>query len=373
LAATLAGTLLRDGEAVEGFVTVAGATVVELREGDPPHGALRHDGLIAAGLCDLQVNGAAGAEVCADPAALDRIEAALLAAGVTAYLPTVVAQPWEHAREVIAALAARVADPDSPACGIHVEGPLLSARHAGAQRRECFAASAADAACWWEDPATALVTLAPELDGALDAVRTLSQRGVVVSLGHSGAGADLVASAVAAGARAVTHLFNAMAPLHHRTPGLAGAALADVRLSPLLVAEGEHVDQLVLSLVDRLARDRVVLVSDASPAAAAPAGDYSFAGAVVHSDGERALTDDGVLAGSTVLLDEAVRRYSAATGCPLADAWAAASERPSSLIGRAGGLVPGGRADIVLLDRAGAVERVMFGGRWVDAPHAAAQ
>jgi N-acetylglucosamine-6-phosphate deacetylase len=211
-----------------------------------------------------------------------------------------------------------------------------------------------------------LITLAAELDGGLDLVRALRAHGVTVSLGHSGADMASARAAFDAGAAMVTHVFDAMAPLHHRAPGLVGAALVDPRVRVGIIADGHHVDAAVLELVRRTARRRVVLVSDASPAAAAPDGHYTIGGVTLvrGSDGI-ARTRQGVLAGSAILLDDAVRAWTALTGATLAETIMAASDEPAAAIGLARPLAVGSPADLVLMDDAGAVLRVMRGGAWV--------
>jgi N-acetylglucosamine-6-phosphate deacetylase len=361
---TLGGTLLRHGEAHRGWVTIRGGRIVECGRGHPPDHATVHHGIIAPGLVDLQVNGAGADEVLGGHAACDAIERRLLEAGVTAYLPTIVSRPEAEAEAAVACLAERVADPGSPAIGIHLEGPLLSPDHAGAHDPSCLI-GCDRCPPYVDHEAVAMVTLAPELPGALDVIRRLAARRVVVSLGHSGADAQTSKAAVDAGARAVTHLFNAMGPLHHREIGLAAAALTDDRITPTVIADGVHVSPLMLRLVTRIAGDRIVLVSDAVPSGEDGAGPATHAGQPLTRDGDRVTHPGGGLAGGAILLDEAVRRYRAAAPVTLAEAWTAASERPARLLGRLHGLAPGMPADLVLADRDGHVERVMRAGQWV--------
>lgn len=364
----LAGRIARGGAVAEGWIEVRRGRIEALGAGRPPRTPdERHAGLIAPGLMDVQVNGGAGVQVTDGHRALDRLEEALLAHGVTSYLPTLISAPDEEMARAAEELAERAADPASPAAGVHLEGPFLSPEHAGVHRAELLVAPAGrPLPLAYASPALALVTLAPELDGALQLVRTLCRRGVTVSLGHSGADALTARAAFAAGASMVTHVFDAMAPLHHRAPGLVGAALVHPSARVGVIADGRHLDPLVLELVRRAAGQRVVLVSDASPAAAAPPGRYLMGEAAIEraADGV-ARTADGVLAGSAVLLDEAVRRWAALTGATLAAAIAAAAEAPARAIGLRPPLSPGASADLVLLDDDGAVARVMRRGAWV--------
>lgn len=365
----LAGDIARGGAVGGGWVEVADGRIVACGDGRPPRAPDEvAGGLLAPGLVDLQVNGAAGVEVTGGHGALDRIEAALLAHGVTSYLPTLVTAPDAELAAAAAVLAERVADPASPAAGIHVEGPFLARAHAGVHRTELLRAPAdGPPPEIYSSPAVRLVTLAPELPGALELIADLRGRGVAVSLGHSGAGAETAAAAFAAGASMVTHLFNAMGPLHHRAPGLAGAALADPAVALGLIADGHHVDPLLLRIVARAAGSRVVLVSDASPAAAAPAGARVTLGGVpvVVEDGAPPRTPVGVLAGSAILLDDAVRVWAREAGAGLPAALAAASETPAHVLGMPPPLTPGGPADLVEVDADGRVVRTMRRGRWL--------
>jgi N-acetylglucosamine-6-phosphate deacetylase len=365
----IAGRVAHGGTVAEGWMEVRGATIAARGTGPPPRTPdVEHDGFIAPGLVDLQVNGGAGVEVTGGHGALDRLEATLLARGVTSYLPTLVSAPDDVLERAMSELAERAADPTSPVVGVHLEGPYLSPDHAGVHRRELLRAPTdGPLPVAYSSRALRMVTIAPELDGGLDLVRALGARGVTVSLGHSSADASTAAAAFAAGASMVTHVFDAMAPLHHRAPGLAGAALVDRDARVGVIADGHHVDPRVLELVRRAAGARVVLVSDASPAAAAPPGRYAIGGVVLErgSDGV-ARTPDGVLAGSAILLDEAVRGWATFTEATPAQAWATASETPSAAIGLAPPLAVGSPADLVLADEAGAVLRVMRHGAWLD-------
>lgn len=364
----LAGPIARGGDLVEGWIEVQGPTVAALGSGRPPgRPDEQHDGVIAPGLVDLQVNGGAGVEVTSGAAAVERLERTLLARGVTSYLPTLVSGPDADVTAAVTGLGERAADPASPVVGVHLEGPYLSPRHAGVHRPAHLRAPAdGPLPEAYASTSVRLVTLAPELSGSRDLIAALRARGVTISVGHSDADAATARAAFDAGASMVTHLFNAMAPLHHRAPGLVGAALVDPRVRAGIIADGHHVDAIVLELVRRAAGRRVVLVSDASPAAAAPEGLYAIGGVdlVLGPDGA-ARTPDGVLAGSAILLDDAVRTWTALTEATLPEAIMAASETPAAAIGLPPPLAVGSPADIVLMDDAGAVLRVMRCGAWV--------
>ena len=366
----LAADLALGGEIAPGWVEVDGAVVAGIAHGPAPREPdERPDGVLAPGLCDLQVNGAAGHEVTAGAEALDAIDALQLAHGITSYLPTLVSADDATAERALDELGARAADPGSPVAGVHLEGPFLSPEHPGMHPVERLRSPADGVPGWIEHPAVRLVTLAPELPGAVDLIARLTQRGIAVALGHSGAGADIARAAVDAGARLVTHVFNAMAPLHHRAPGLAGVALTDERLWVGVIADGRHVDPVALELVRRTVGARAVLVTDATPAAGAPAGRYEMAGVAIErgADGS-ARTLDGHLAGSTLTLDDALRDWHELTAATQADSVFAASEAPAAAVGLPTATSARGPADLVLLDPdSGSLRRVMRAGSWLQA------
>ena len=299
--------------------------------------------LVAPGLVDLQCNGGLGVDVTSEPERLWELAAALPRWGVTAWLPTVVTAPEgaiDRARAVLAAGPPPGWTGAVPV-GLHLEGPFLAEASRGAHPAEHLRApSLAEAAAWSPEAGVALVTLAPDLPGALELAGALARRGVVVSLGHTPATAQQARAGIDAGATWVTHLFNAMAPLHHREPGLVGVALADERVRVGLIADGLHVAPEVVALAQRLLGRRLTLVTDA----VAPMGRPGV-------DGERLRTAEGALAGSALSLDRAVLNLVAFSGCSTADAVAAATTAPAAVLGDAGrgSLEPGARADLVLL------------------------
>jgi N-acetylglucosamine-6-phosphate deacetylase len=359
--------------------TVRGETVdIACRDGrfvaSPPPGeavaTLDAEGLTAVpGFLDLHVNGAGGIDLTDEPARVWDVAAELPRFGVTRFLPTLVSPHPAAIRALLTTL-----DAGPPAAwhgalplGAHLEGPFLAPGRAGAHDPAALRApSLAAIDGWSRDRGVAMVTLAPELPGALDVVATLTARGVVVALGHTDADDATVRRATAAGARAVTHLFNAMGPLHHRAPGLAGAVLGGAPLVATLVADGAHLHPDALRLAwAALGPDRRILVSDATAALGVVAGAYRLAGRVVTSDGRAVRDASGGLAGACRGLDHAVRTVVEATGCGLGDAAAAVTDTPARLVGRAdlGSLRPGAAADLALLDRDLRVVATVVAGR----------
>jgi N-acetylglucosamine-6-phosphate deacetylase len=362
----MSAELAMGGQLAPGWLEIADSRLIAAEHGPPPREPdERAHGILTAGLCDLQVNGAAGYEVSDGPAALDVIDAVQLAAGVTSYLPALVSPDSEIAERVLPELARRADDPLSPVAGVHLEGPFLSREHAGMHPRERLRSPADGIPDWIEHPAVRLVTIAPELPGALDLIARLSARGIAVALGHSGATIEVGRAAIDAGARLVTHVFNAMAPFDYHAPGLVGLALVDERLNVSVIADGVHVDPVALELIRRATRRRLFLITDATPAAAAPPGCYVMAGVPIEASGGAARTSDGVLAGSLMTLDQAVSNWAAMTRATLAEALFAANEAPAIAACLRDVAVVGAPADLVLIDPSGGIRRVMRGGRWL--------
>jgi N-acetylglucosamine-6-phosphate deacetylase len=317
-------------------------------------------GIVVPGFVDLQCNGAGGIDLTAEPERLWEVAALLPRFGVTAWLPTIVTSPPDRVDRALAALGARPAGLGTIAepLGLHVEGPFLNPVRRGAHDPALLADPAADAgriAGWSRETGVALVTLAPELPGALDLLRALTDRGVIVAAGHTDAGYDEMHAAVDAGVSMVTHLFNGMNALHHRAPGVPGAALSDERLHAGMIADGVHVDPAVVALAWRLLGERFVLVTDA----VAPMGTPGATGQGVR-------LGDGTLAGADLPMDGAVRNLTAFTGCTLREAARAASAHPATVLGdpTRGHLDPGARGDLVVLSPDGEVRATVIAGEF---------
>jgi N-acetylglucosamine-6-phosphate deacetylase len=340
---------------------------------------------VAPGFVDLQVNGAFGHEVGADPRALRALAAALPATGVTAFLPTLVSRPEADYAGCFAALDEEQAAAghgeragSARILGLHLEGPLLAPARAGAHARGAIDAATASTVDRLADPTRVrLVTLAPERDGALELIGALRARGIAVSLGHTDATFETFTAGVDAGARFATHVWNAMSPLHHRAPGATGAALSDDRITALAIADGVHTHPAVFRLTARAkGTQRLALVTDAIAAAGLGSGASALAGRPVTVDATSARLADGTLAGSTLTLDRAVRNamqfaslsiaeaVEMAAGTPRAALLAASSGHPGDRPGDgARALGPGAPADLVLLDADFSVRATFVGGR----------
>lgn len=302
-----------------------------------------------------------------------REAAGMVRHGVTAYLATTVAWPREPLRARVDALASALEE--SPvegarAIGLHLEGPWINAAAAGAQPAQGIRDVQLDEVEALLEAGRGLVrvvTLAPEVPGVAGLLERLTRGGVCAALGHSLASLEQVDDAVRRGARHVTHLWNAMGPLHHRTPGLVGAALADARLSADLICDGAHVHPAVVRATARALGQRLVLITDRVDPPELAQG-ASLGSGVLRDDGVALRLPGGRLAGSRVTLDRALRNARAFADLPLLEAVAACTLRPARVLGveaERGTLRPGARADLTLLDAEGRVLETWIGGRRV--------
>jgi N-acetylglucosamine-6-phosphate deacetylase len=319
--------------------------------------AQRLRGTLLPGFVDLQVNGAGGASVDEGThGALDTVARAVWRGGAVAFLPTLVTAPWKHLLEQVAAVAAWIeawsGDGAEP-LGLHVEGPFLQA--AGAHDPAHFVDPTPERVQQLLAAARGrlrLVTLAPSRTGAAAATARLVAAGVAVSLGHCGS-TEGFAACVDAGARAVTHLFNAMGPLHHRDVGTAGLALDDERVCCALILDGVHVHPAMVRNAFRvLGPDRTLLVTDAVGAAGMPDGAYTLAGKRVAAAGGVVRDEQGRLAGSALTMGLAARNF--LRFVPAAGPWTlarAAATNPAALANAThlGAIEPGKRALLTLL------------------------
>ncbi len=337
------------------------------------------DRILAPGFVDVHVHGAAGAQVNGDsPEEVARAVAAVAgfhaAHGTTALLATTVTDTPGRLAATVAgvARAARSARTGGArVLGCHLEGPFVAAGRAGAQDpSQVRRPDRAELARLLELGAgtVRLVTLAPELPGADGLIADCLAAGAAVALGHTDADYDTARRAFAAGATHVTHLWNAMAPLHHRRPGLVGAALADDAVTVEIVCDLHHVHPAVVALVAKAAPGRTVLVTDAIGATGATTGRAALGAVPVEVEGGRATLagDPGVLAGSVLTMEAAVENASGTAGLPLAAAIAAATSVPASVAGPTGALLgalmPGARADLVVLEPTLAVAATVVDG-----------
>jgi N-acetylglucosamine-6-phosphate deacetylase len=343
------------------FVRVRDGRIVETGLGSPdgPDVTRLDSGVLTPGLIDLQVNGAFGHDFAdVDEDRMRLISRSFARFGVTRFLPTLITNPLptvlEQARAVLACTAAIDGEPGAQSLGVHLEGPFLSPERHGVHNPALMVDPTPERIdALLRDPdllaGLRMVTLAPERPGALEAIRRLVDARVLVSVGHTDATAAQTRAAADAGARMITHLFNAQRGLGHREPGVPGAALGDDRYALGLIGDLAHVAGDVCKLVFRLAGDRTVLVTDAVAPAGMPPGRYQLGGAeVLLTEQGVPHAPDGTFAGGALTLDRAVRN-TISLGIPAATAFTSATRLPADTIGEPalGRIAVGATADLV--------------------------
>ena len=321
--------------------------------------------VITPGFIDLQVNGYAGHDAASGADAVAAISNALPATGVTAFLPTLISEPVEEGARFAAAVGAAAEATGARVLGAHIEGPFLNPSFRGAHVRSHLAEPTPRNVDVIQSARPRLVTLAPELHGALAAIERLHGAGIIVSAGHTGADFEQGRKAIAAGVRFATHVYNAMPPVHHRRPGIALALMLDPRVTVGLIADGEHVHPAVCEQLVRVkAGTRIALTTDQTSAAGAPPGNYELSGRAVVSDGKVVKLEDGTLAGSAASMPDLVRLMARVPGMSAARAITLASTVPARVLGekRLGRIGEGACADILVLDEELRVRVTMIRG-----------
>jgi N-acetylglucosamine-6-phosphate deacetylase len=359
--------LLPDAQIVDATVRIEGGQIAAVTRGADPAADFTTRGVIAPGMIDLQLNGGWGHDFTSDGRTVAAVAARLPATGVTSFVPTVITSPWALYEQRLAEIAAASREArGAQVLGVHLEGPFLNPNCSGAHDPALLRPiDLAAFAGWIDHPLVRIVTLAPELPAALDAIRLLVGKDIVASAGHSDATFEQAQAGFAAGITWGTHLFNAMHELGHREPGLSGALLqAPVAVG--LIADGIHIHPSVVQLaVEVKGPQQITLVTDAMAAMGMPPGSYQLAGRTVIVDEAAARLPDGTLAGSTLTMAQAVQNTVAFSGCTLAEALSMATATPANVLGlaRKGRLVPGCDADLVVFDETFAVTHTFVGGQ----------
>jgi len=346
---------------------------------DAPAGAAMIDArehLVLPGFIDIHAHGAMGADAMqASPEALHTMARFFASHGVTGFLPTTMTAARN---QVLAAVeSVRRAMADEPAgqgtveariLGVHIEGPYINPKQCGAQpTRFMRPADPDEYRAWFASGVVKLITLAPEVEGAMQLIADARQVGVAVALGHSDASYAQAQAAFAAGANQATHTFNAMRGLHHREPGALGATLVNDAVYAQLICDNTHAHPAAMAVLYKCkGAGRLVVITDAMEATGLGDGDFTLGAQRVAVRQGVARLADGTLAGSTLTMDAAFRNIMAATGCTLAEASRMCSHTPACAIGmgeRKGRIAPGYDADLVILDRDLRVARTIVGGR----------
>lgn len=362
--------VLPTGSVEPGWVELRGEHVTGAGGGLPPAPAVHLPGTLVPGFVDQHCHGGGGASfTTGDPDEAARVIGTHRARGTTSLVASLVTDTVERLEAHVRALAPLVRS--GGLVGLHLEGPWLSPNHCGAHDPSLLrapdpveVARVLDAG----DGSVRMVTLAPELDGGLDAVRLLAARGVVAALGHTDARFDVSRAAIDAGVTVGTHLFNAMRGVHHREPGPVLALAGDERVVVELIADGIHLHPEVLRWAAAATPGRFALVTDAMGAAGAADGDYVLGPAAVQvRDGVARLTEGGAIAGSTLTMDRALRYAVTEAGVPFDLAVEAATATPARVLGLTdvGSIAMGKRADLVQLDGDLEVVAVMHRGAWL--------
>src|SRR6266853_903872 len=348
------------------------ATEVEVAKDFP-------DAIVAPGFLDIHMHGGAGLDVMrATAAELPRLNNFLIKHGVTGYFPTTVAAPLDQTCAALGRLADAIesvgnshtshGDLQAQPLGIHLEGPFLSHKRRGVHPPEYLVQPRLEVfERLWQAARghVRMMTIAPELPGALEMIAEAARRNVCVSIGHSDADIASAQAGVKAGARHATHTFNAMRPLDHRDPGIVGEVLTDNQLSADIIADGIHVSAAVVQLfLHAKGFDRSVLITDATAAAGMPDGRYRLGPMEVEVKDGRC-TVDGKLAGSVLTMDRAVRNVASFVGWSLQNAVRAATLNPAHAVGlspQQGVLSIGSEANIVVLSPTGEVRKTIVRG-----------
>jgi N-acetylglucosamine-6-phosphate deacetylase len=296
----------------------------------------------------------------ATPAAIHTMAETLPKEGTTAFLATTMTQEKSAVEEALRNAAESTREQEAgkaEVLGVHLEGPFISPKRAGAQHPGHIITPDAEQFRKWQDAAEGgikLVTMAPERDEGHKLVRMLADTGVVASVGHSNGTFAEVVEAEESGARHVTHLFNGMTGLHHREPGVAGAALLRDKLKAEMIVDGVHICPEMVGLAFRQkGAEGLILITDSIRAKGLENGTYDLGGQDVSVKNGEARLEDGTLAGSVLRMEDAVRNVMEYSGCTLRDAIQMASENPARqlrVFDRKGSLAEGKDADIVILD-----------------------
>jgi N-acetylglucosamine-6-phosphate deacetylase len=334
---------------------------------------------VVPGLIDVHVHGLEGRDTLDGEDAIAAIAARLPAHGVTAFCPTSIAcAPATLARMLAAVRRARVERPGGArVLPAHLESNFINPDYRGAQPLECLrlpGGGGTDGEFSGADiletiaaarPDVGILTIAPEIDGAIDLIADLVRYGHRVSLGHSGATYEQALAGIEAGARRATHLFNRMTPLQHRAPGLAGAVLAHDAIAAEIVPDGVHVHPAMVKLALEAKRpERIMAITDGTAGSGMPRGARTTIGGRPITVADVAYLDDGTIAGSVLTMETALARLVTTVGVSLPDAVTVCSTTPAQELGLAGlGVIaPGALADLVVLDSSLRVVRTYVAG-----------
>jgi len=325
---------------------------------------------IIPGLIDIHIHGSSGADTMDhDPDAYEALSNFLASKGVTSYLPTTVTASNQDILAVIEKMRQyQQGSPGARLLGLHLEGPYLQSQYRGAQTlKHIRPAQPEEYLPWLNSGFVKLMTVAPEIDGVLELIQTGTSMGIKFAIGHSSAAYETVLNAVEAGLNQSTHTFNAMPPLHHREPGVLGAVLTDERIYAQVIADGVHLHPAIVKLLFRLKGiDKTILITDAIRATGMPDGKYHLGEQPVIVKNCIARTVSGALAGSTLILKDALKNSAKFTGQTWQDLLPSATSVPAESLnmkGQIGVIQPGALADIVIMDEELSPQLTLISGK----------
>lgn len=362
--------LVQDRQVQEGTLWVEDGKIVSSADGAFQQKIDVKGKLIAPGLIDLQINGAFGIDLSSEPHRLNELARQLPQWGVTSFLPTVITSPQSVYHKILPQLQPQKQKGGSEILGIHLEGPFINLEKSGAHPKayiQSFQKHPSIEKFYGSLAGVKMVTLAPELPGALDVIKTLRSKNIVISAGHSQASYEDMQKSVSEGLTMATHLFNATAPLHQRAPGIIGEALTNSHLFYSIIADGLHVHPAAIKLAWRANPEGLILISDITAAGGQQVGSYTIGSVSIEVEGKRPVvkgTDH--LAGSITNLAESLRLFQSFTDCSIAEALEAATLKPARLLGiesTKGTLKPGADADFIILNEDLTVEATYISGQ----------
>ena len=387
--AIIAGTIFTPAEEIRnGVILVEGHRIAKVGPREqvkvPPGAAVidYQDRTVVPGFIDIHIHGAVGYDLMeGTPEAVAAVGKYLARHGTTSYAATTVAASLERTLNAAKGLGEIIRASNSshvvsdkisgaqPVC-IHLEGPFLNVKRRGAHPASQIQKPSIELLARFLDAADGtarILTLAPELEGALAVLEYARSKGLKVGIGHSNANYEEAKSAIEAGATHAVHCFNAMRPFLHRDAGIIGAVLTDDRVSAELICDGIHVEPTAIRLMVRQKGvERLILVSDSLSGAGMPDGNYRLGNFTVHVAGGVCRTVDGNLAGSTIMLDAALRNLSAYTGLSYKECLRCVTSNPARILGletRKGVIAPRADADLAVLDQEFYVTQTYVRGR----------
>lgn len=317
------------------------------------------DWIVFPGFIDMHIHGSAGFDTMdATEEALRGMARSLVKEGTTSFLPTTMTQTTNAIETALKNIASFVSKTDeAEVLGIHVEGPYISPKRAGAQPLEYIIEPTLEQLDSWQHLSNnriKQITIAPEVTGGLEFVETASSQGIVVSIGHSDASSEEVEQAVKLGVKQATHLYNQMSPFHHREPGVVGSVLISDEIKTELIVDFIHCHPNAVKLAYRLkGASGIILITDAMRAKGLPNGSYDLGGQMVSVTEKGANLSNGALAGSMLTMDQAVRHFRQATNCSFMELVSMSSTNAANQLklSNKGYIAEGLDADLVLLNK----------------------